>query len=243
MARTPAPAARTPAPVARPPAAAARTPATGGSNDRHRRLEHRHRRLEHRHRRLEHRHRRLDDRDWWMTTACTPLPPLTRRLWRLSARAVGRCRADPARPARRRRVLTSRGGEQAFAFFSDASLRGRQLRCSSTCTPRRKTVLTAIDSTVTTTIAPCTGTTATAQTTCANSFVSDLRPEGLPATGGRQRGDQPHEGLRARGDAGLQDRHQADDRGDHHFAVLRLPDGARRRRRPPTRAGSTRTPR
>ena len=68
-------------------------------------------------------------------------------------------------------VLTSRGGEQPFAFFSDSSL-GVDAPMQFDMFERAEDVLTAIDSTVTTTIAPCTGTTATAQTTCANSWVS-----------------------------------------------------------------------
>jgi hypothetical protein len=104
------------------------------------------------------------------TVACTPLPPLTRRLWRLSVEqwdaAVQTLLALKTAP-----LLTSRGGEQPFAFFSDSSL-GVDAPMQFDMFGRAEDVLTAIDSTVTTTIAPCTGTTATAQTTCANSWVS-----------------------------------------------------------------------
>jgi hypothetical protein len=104
------------------------------------------------------------------TVACTPLNPLPRRLWRLSVEqwdaAVQTLLALKTAP-----VLTSRGGEQPFAFFSDSSL-GVDAPMQFDMFGRAEDVLTAIDSTVTTTIAPCTGTTATAQTTCANSWVS-----------------------------------------------------------------------
>ena len=48
----------------------------------------------------------------------------------------------------------------------------------------------------------------------------EVRADGLSASSGHHRGDQPDEGLRARRDARLQDGHQADDRGDHHFALV-----------------------
>jgi hypothetical protein len=96
------------------------------------------------------------------TVACTPLPPLTRRLWRLSVEqwdaAVQTLLALKTAP-----LLTSRGGEQPFAFFSDSSL-GVDAPMQFDMFGRAEDVLTAIDSTVTTTIAPC--------TTCANSWVS-----------------------------------------------------------------------
>src|SRR5450432_4214676 len=56
------------------------------------------------------------------TTPCTPLPPLTRRLWRLSVEqwdaAVQTLLSLPMAMAP---VLTSRGGEAGYAFFSDVS--------------------------------------------------------------------------------------------------------------------------
>jgi hypothetical protein len=68
-------------------------------------------------------------------------------------------------------VLTSRGGEQPFAFFSDASL-SVDAPMQFDMYGRAEDVLTTIDSTVTTSIAPCSGTTSSAQTTCAQSWVS-----------------------------------------------------------------------
>jgi hypothetical protein len=109
------------------------------------------------------------------TVACTPLNPLPRRLWRLSVEqwdaAVQTLLALKTAP-----VLTSRGGEQPFAFFSDSSL-GVDAPMQYDMFGRAEDVLTTIDSTVTTTIAPCTGTTASAQTTCANSWVSTFAPK------------------------------------------------------------------
>ena len=109
------------------------------------------------------------------TAACTPLPALPRRLWRLSVEqwdaAVQTLLALKTAP-----VLTSRGGEQPFAFFSDSSL-GVDAPMQFDMFGRAEDVLTTIDSTVTTTIAPCTGTTAAAQTTCANSWVSSFAPK------------------------------------------------------------------
>ena len=109
------------------------------------------------------------------TTACSPLPPLTRRLWRLSVEqwgaAVQTLLSLPKAPA-----LTSRGGEAAFAFFSNSSLQVDNDMQFDMYT-QAEAVLATIDSTVTTTLAPCTGTTASAQTTCANTFVTALAPK------------------------------------------------------------------
>jgi len=106
------------------------------------------------------------------TVACTSLPTLTRRLWRLSVEqwgaAVQTLLSLPTAP-----VLTSRGGESAFAFFSNSSLQVDNDMQFNMYT-QAEAVLATIDSTVTTTIAPCTGTTTSAQTTCANTFVSAL---------------------------------------------------------------------
>jgi hypothetical protein len=109
------------------------------------------------------------------TAACTPLPTLTRRLWRLSAEqwgnAVQTLLALPAAP-----VLTSRGGEAGYAFFSDVSLQV-DIGMQSDMYTLSQAALTQIDPTVTTTIAPCTGTTAAAQTACATSFVQSFAPK------------------------------------------------------------------
>ncbi len=107
--------------------------------------------------------------DGGATIACTPLPTITRRLWRLSAEqwgsAVQTLLGLPVAP-----VLTSRGGEAGYAFFSDVSLQVDNDMQFDMYTVSQA-VLTQIDPTVTTTIAPCTGTTAAAETACATAFV------------------------------------------------------------------------
>ncbi|HVT08962.1 MAG TPA: DUF1592 domain-containing protein [Polyangia bacterium] len=105
-------------------------------------------------------------------TACTPLPPIPRRLWRLSVEQWGAA-VQTLLGLKSAPVLSSRGGEQAFAFFSDSTL-GVDNAMQFDMYNQAEAVLTSIDSSVTTTIAPCTGTTATAQTTCANTFVSSF---------------------------------------------------------------------
>ena len=113
-------------------------------------------------------------------TACTPITPLPRRLWRLSVEQWGAA-VQTLLGLTTAPVLSSRGGEQAFAFFSDASL-GVDNPMQFDMYTQAETVLTTIDSTVTTTIAPCTGTTATAQTTCANTWVSAFAPKAYRRT-------------------------------------------------------------
>src|SRR6202142_1032087 len=107
--------------------------------------------------------------------ACTPLPTLSRRLWRLSAEqwgnAVQTLLGLSAAP-----VLTSRGGEAGYAFFSDVSLQV-DVAMQYNMYELAQTALTTIDPNVTTTIAPCTGTTAAAQTACATSFVQTFAPK------------------------------------------------------------------
>ncbi|HVY36845.1 MAG TPA: DUF1592 domain-containing protein [Polyangia bacterium] len=105
-------------------------------------------------------------------TACTPLPSIPRRLWRLSVEQWGAA-VQTLLNLKSAPVLSSRGGEQAFAFFSDSTL-GVDNAMQFDMYNQAEAVLTTIDSSVTTTIAPCTGTTASAQTTCANTFVSSF---------------------------------------------------------------------
>jgi uncharacterized protein DUF1592/uncharacterized protein DUF1595/uncharacterized protein DUF1588 len=108
-------------------------------------------------------------------SACAPLPTITRRLWRLSAEqwgnAVQTLLGLPAAP-----VLTSRGGEAGYAFFSDVSLQVDSDMQFNMYT-LSQAALTQIDPTVTTTIAPCTGTTAAAQTACATTFLQTFAPK------------------------------------------------------------------
>ncbi|HVV17691.1 MAG TPA: DUF1592 domain-containing protein [Polyangia bacterium] len=105
-------------------------------------------------------------------SACIPLPALPRRLWRLSVEQWGAA-VQTLLGLKTAPALSSRGGEQAFAFFSDSTL-GVDNAMQFDMYNQAEAVLTTIDSTVTTTIAPCTGTTAAAQTTCASTFVSSF---------------------------------------------------------------------
>jgi hypothetical protein len=103
------------------------------------------------------------------STACTPLTPLPRRLWRLSAAQWGSAVKDllglSAAPN-----LTSKGGEATFAFVADPSLKV-DAPMMFDMFQQSQTVLTQIDPMVTTTLAPCSGTTSSAQTTCATNFI------------------------------------------------------------------------
>ena len=102
-------------------------------------------------------------------TACTPLGPIPRRLWRLSSQQWGSAVQSllnlPSAP-----VLVSRGGEAPFASFSDASL-AVDVEMLYDIYTQADGATNQIDPMVATTIAPCTGATAEAQTGCATSFV------------------------------------------------------------------------
>src|SRR5450631_2686164 len=83
------------------------------------------------------------------TSDCTALPPLTRRLWRLSVEQWGAA-VQTLLSLPTERVRTSRGGEAGFAFFSDVSLQvdnDMQFDMYN----KAEAVLATIDSTVTTT--------------------------------------------------------------------------------------------
>jgi hypothetical protein len=107
-------------------------------------------------------------------TACAPLPALPRRLWRLSVEQWGAA-VQTLLSLKTTPALSSdaRGGEAQFAFFSDSTL-GVDSPMQFDMYKQAEAVLATIDSSVTTTIAPCTGTTAAAQTTCANTFVASF---------------------------------------------------------------------
>jgi hypothetical protein len=106
------------------------------------------------------------------TTACSPLGAIPRRLWRLSVEQWGAAVKDllglTTAPQ-----LSNRGGEAAYAFFSDATLGVDQDFQFALYQSSQNDVLPAIASKITT-LAPCTGTTATAQRTCAQTFVTAL---------------------------------------------------------------------
>lgn len=105
-------------------------------------------------------------------TGCMPLSPIPRRLWRLSAEqwgnAVQSLLSLPSAPA-----LTSRGGEDSSAPFSDASLSVDDAMLYDVYVVAGAAT-DQIDPIVATTIAPCTGTTDADQTSCALSFLQDF---------------------------------------------------------------------
>lgn len=104
--------------------------------------------------------------------ACTSLSPLPRRLWRLSAAQWGSAVKDllglSTPPS-----LTSKGGEATFAFVADPALKVDAPMLFDMY-QQSQAVLTQIDPMVTTTLAPCSGTTSSAQTTCATNFIQTL---------------------------------------------------------------------
>jgi hypothetical protein len=107
------------------------------------------------------------------TTACTPLPPIERRLWRVSSAQWSNAVKDllglASAPA-----LTNLGGEAQFAFFSDVTLGIPADFQYALYQATQDTVLPAIMSKIggaSGAIAPCSGTTASAQTTCAQTFI------------------------------------------------------------------------
>ena len=71
-------------------------------------------------------------------------------------------------------VLTNRGGQAAYAFFGDATLGVDENFQFALYQASQDDVLPAIASRITT-LAPCTGTTATQQTACAKTFAQTLR--------------------------------------------------------------------
>jgi hypothetical protein len=115
------------------------------------------------------------------TVACTSLPAIPRRLWRLSAEQWGASVKDllglTIVP-----VPTNRGGEAAYAFFSDVTLGVDDQFQFALYQSSQNDVLPAIQSRIgvsgTTGLATCaTGATATQQTACAMTFVQALGPK------------------------------------------------------------------
>jgi len=109
--------------------------------------------------------------------SCTPLDPVPRRLWRLSVEQWGTAVKDllglASPPA-----VQNRGGEAAYAFFSDATLGVDPDFQYALYEASQTTVLPAIASTITK-LAPCSGTTASAQRTCAMTFVQTVGAKGF----------------------------------------------------------------
>ena len=129
--------------------------------------------------------------------ACTPLAPMPRRLWRLSVEQWGAAVKDllglTTAP-----ILSNRGGQAAYAFFSDATLGVDENFQFALYQSSQDDVLPAIASRITT-LAPCTGTTAAAQqTACAMTFAAEPGAEGVPPPARHGRGHGPDGGLRRR---------------------------------------------
>jgi hypothetical protein len=111
------------------------------------------------------------------TAPCTALTAIPRRLWRLSVEQWGAAVKDllslTTAP-----VLSNRGGQAAYAFFSDATLGVDPDFQFALYQSSQNDVLPAIASRITT-LAPCTGTTAAAQKTCAMTFAQGLGAKGF----------------------------------------------------------------
>src|SRR4029077_16503164 len=107
------------------------------------------------------------------TAACAPLAPIERRLWRGSAAQWGNALKDrlglspPPTP-------NNLGGQAQFAFFSDVTQGIPADFQYALYQATQDTVLPAITAKIggaSGAIAPCSGTTASAQTTCAQTFI------------------------------------------------------------------------
>lgn len=105
------------------------------------------------------------------------MDPVPRRLWRLSVEQWGTAVKDllglTSVP-----IPQNRGGEAAYAFFSDSTLGIDPDFQYALYESTQMVVLPAIASRITT-LAPCTGTTTAAQRTCAMTFVQDLAAKGF----------------------------------------------------------------
>jgi hypothetical protein len=106
-------------------------------------------------------------------TQCVPLQPIQRRLWRLSAAQWGNAVRDLLALSSAPPVSDS-GGASPYAFFADTTLGMTPEFQYALYDATEKTVLPAIASKIggaSGAIAPCSGTSATAQTTCAQTFI------------------------------------------------------------------------
>jgi hypothetical protein len=103
---------------------------------------------------------------------CTALPPLERRVWRLSAEQWGAAVKDllglAAAP-----VLSNRGGQAAYAFFADATLDVDENFQFALYQAAQGEVLPEITFRIPQ-LAPCSDTTAAGQTACAQTFVASF---------------------------------------------------------------------
>ena len=111
------------------------------------------------------------------TADCTALDPIPRRLWRLSVEQWGAAVRDLL-GLKTAPIPQNRGGEAAYAFFSDSTLGVDPDFQYALYESSQNDVLPPIASTITT-LAPCTGTTASAQRTCAMTFAQTLGAKGF----------------------------------------------------------------
>jgi hypothetical protein len=106
-------------------------------------------------------------------TACAPLAPVPRRLWRLSGPQWSNAVRDllflPSAPP-----VSDTGGANQYAFFSDTTLGMTPEFQFALYDASQQIVLPALSGKIggaQGTIAPCSGTTASAQATCAQTFI------------------------------------------------------------------------
>jgi len=104
---------------------------------------------------------------------CASLPPIERRLWRLSAQQWSNAVRDlltlTSAPA-----VSDTGGANEYAFFADTTLGMTAVFQYALYDTTQQTVLPAIAARIggaSGTLAPCSGTIAAAQTTCAQTFI------------------------------------------------------------------------
>ena len=103
---------------------------------------------------------------------CRPMPPLERRLWRVSSEQWGSAVKDllglAAAP-----VLSNRGGQAAYAFFGDATLDVDENFQYALYQAAQGEVLPDIAPRITQ-IAPCSDTTTAGQAACAQTFIASF---------------------------------------------------------------------
>jgi hypothetical protein len=109
-------------------------------------------------------------------SSCTPLPPVARRLWRLSATQWSTAVKDlltlTAAP-----TVSNTGGQNEYAFFSDTTLGMTPEFQYALYDATQQGVLPAIASKIggaQGALAPCSGTSAAAQTACAQTFIQSF---------------------------------------------------------------------
>jgi hypothetical protein len=104
--------------------------------------------------------------------ACAALPSITRRVWRLSVEQYGNAVRDLlglSAPV----ALSNRGGEADYAFFSDVTLQV-DANFQFALYQASQDVISNLTPAQITALAPCSGTTTTAQAACAMTFAQTL---------------------------------------------------------------------